>query len=230
MNDATSNQPYRMESRYDLHDEFSNSRLFCEARMERRAIDEMLGLAAGITSDGDVNQKEAEFLHDWIANNAKHLDDPVVNLLYRRLNDMLADGILDEEESSDLLSLLLTLNSHPTPAVANDKPQPVVKLSSTLPLNDPVPDIEFEGKTFVLTGVMAYGPRAACKEVITDRGGIIGGTISKNIDYLVVGTIANEQWKHSSYGTKMVKAMECREKYGRLAIISEESWQKAAFE
>lgn len=79
----------------DLHDEFGESRIFHEKRIDRRSVDALAGLAAGITADGHINQQEAEFLQDWIATNLVHLDDPVTNLLYRRLSDMLSDGVLD---------------------------------------------------------------------------------------------------------------------------------------
>ena len=36
--------------------------LYSRARLDDRAINELLGLAKGIAADGVVNQKEAEFL------------------------------------------------------------------------------------------------------------------------------------------------------------------------
>lgn len=81
----------------------------------------------------------------------------------------------------------------------------------------------------MLTGTMAYGPRKHCESLITERGGVIGGSVSKKIHYLIVGSIANDQWLHSSYGTKIKKAVELRESGVPIAIISEEHWQKALF-
>ncbi|HGJ8975724.1 TPA: NAD-dependent DNA ligase, partial [Pseudomonas aeruginosa] len=90
----------------DWHAEFGESRIFHEKRIDRRSVDALAGLAAGITADGHINQQEAEFLQDWIATNLVHLDDPVTNLLYRRLSDMLSDGVLDADESAELLEIL----------------------------------------------------------------------------------------------------------------------------
>ncbi|MNF12093.1 hypothetical protein D3C80_2134780 [compost metagenome] len=53
--------------------------------------------------------------------------------------------------------------------------------------------------------------------------------MSKKIHYLVVGAIGNEQWLHSTYGTKIKKAVELREAGAPLAIVSEEHWQQAVF-
>src|SRR5690606_39920010 len=64
---------------------------------------------------------------------------------------------------------------------------------------------------------------------IFERNGQIGASISKKIHYLVVGSIGNDQWLHSTYGTKIKKAVELREAGAPLSIVSEEHWQKAVF-
>ncbi|RMS79185.1 NAD-dependent DNA ligase [Pseudomonas syringae pv. cerasicola] len=90
----------------DLHQEFQSSRFFNEARIDRRSVDALIGISAGLCADGSINQAEAVFLKEWIEGNLTHLDDPVVNLLYRRLENMLSDGVLDADESVELFSLL----------------------------------------------------------------------------------------------------------------------------
>ncbi|MCY1314171.1 hypothetical protein D9M70_647830 [compost metagenome] len=87
--------------------------------------------------------------------------------------------------------------------------------------------MEWNGRLFVFTGVMAYGPRKDCEALVIDRGGQIGAGVSKKIHYLVIGTVGNDQWLHSTYGTKIKKAVELRESGARISIISEEHWQKA---
>ncbi len=211
----------------DLHQEFRNSRFFHEARIDRRSADALVGLAAGISADGRVNQQEAEFLENWIATHLVHLDDPVVNLLYRRLADMLADGILDAQESAELLAMLRSFTG-----LNVGKPRPsdnAFTAPNDLPLCKPAPELQWDGRLFVFTGIMAYGPRKACEALVLERNGQIGAGISKKLDYLVVGTIGNDQWLHSTYGTKIKKAVELREAGTPLAIVGEEHWQKAVF-
>ncbi len=211
----------------DLHREFQNSRFFHEARINRRSVDALIGLASGIVADGQINQKEAEFLENWIATNLIHLNDPVVNLLYRRLADMLVDGILDSDESTELLNMLRSFVG-----LSAEKPQAsdnIFTSASDLPLCKPAPNIIWSGRLFVFTGVMAYGPRKNCETVVIERGGLIGNGISKKIHYLVIGGISNDQWLHSTYGTKIKKAVELRNAGASISIISEEHWQRAAF-
>ncbi|HCN45909.1 MAG TPA: NAD-dependent DNA ligase [Pseudomonas sp.] len=211
----------------DLHNEFQNSRFYHEARIDRRSADLLIGLTAGITADGQVTQQEAEFLENWISTNLAHLEDPVINLLYRRLSDMLADGVLDAEESAELLSTLRSfagLSASKPRATDNPFTPPV-----DLPLCSPVPELEWNGRLFVFTGVMAYGPRKDCEALVLDRGGQIGPGVSKKIHYLVIGTVGNDQWLHSTYGTKIKKAVELREAGAQISIISEDHWQKSVF-
>lgn len=211
----------------DLYSEFQNSRMYHEARIDRRSADALIGLAAGITADGHINQLEAEFLRDWIATNLVHLEDPVVNLLYRRLSDMLADGVLDADESAELLSTLRSFSglSAAKPFSSDNLFTP----PTDLPLCKPAPELEWNGKLYVFTGVMAYGPRKDCEAVVIHHGGQIGSGVSKKIHYLVVGTIGNDQWLHSSYGTKIQKAVELRDSGASISIVSEQHWQKSVF-
>lgn len=211
----------------DLHQEFKNSRFFHEARIDRRSVDVLSGLAAGVAADGKINQQEAEFLQGWIAGNLVHLEDPVVNLLYRRLSGMLSDGVLADDESVELLGML-----HCFTGLTASKPTANADLfvrPNSLPLCQPAPEIQWNGKVFIFTGVMAYGPRKACEALVLERCGLIGSSVSKKISYLVIGSISNDQWLHSSYGTKIKKAVELREAGVSLAIVSEDHWQKAMF-
>lgn len=209
----------------DLHGEFRNSRMFHEARIDRRSVDALIGLATGITADGHINQQEAEFLQNWIAANLVHLEDPVINLLYRRLSDMLADGVLDADESAELLATLRSFSglSAARPLATDNTFTPAFDL----PLCRPAPKLEWDGRLYIFTGVMAYGPRKNCEALVLDRGGQIGAGISRKIHYLVVGAVGNEQWLHSTYGTKIKKAVELRETGASISIVSEEHWQKA---
>lgn len=206
----------------DLHNEFEKSRFFNADRVDRRSADVLAGLAAGIAADGIVTIDEAKFLRQWIETQLVHLDDPVINLLYQRIGLMLQDGVLDVEESSELLDTLRCfagLGLAVPSAKAYSAPNP-------LPLNRPVPNIVCDGRSFVFTGTMAFGPRRECERLVRERGANIAPGVSRKVDYLVVGSIGNDQWRHSSYGAKILRAVELREEGLPIAIIAEDHWQK----
>lgn len=211
----------------DLHHEFEDSQFFHRSRIDRRAADALVGLAAGITADGIVNITEAVFLKQWLEDNLAHLNDPVINLLYSRLACMLQDNALDMDESQELLNILRSFSG-----VGIERPKDGGTAAVTptdLPFNSPVPDLIWDGRMLVFTGVMAFGPRKDCQALVEERGGLIGGSISKKVHYLVVGSVGNEQWRHSTYGTKIMKAVELREAGASIAIVGEGHWQKMLF-
>ena len=209
----------------DLHNEFEKSKFFHRDRIDRRAADALVGLAAGITADDMVSVTEAVFLKQWLENNLAHLNDPVINLLYSRLACMLQDDALDKEESLELLNILRGFSG-----MGMERPKVDGSVTPTdLPFNSPSPDLVWDGRMFVFTGVMAFGPRKDCQTLVEERGGLIGGGVSKKVHYLVVGSVGNEQWRHSTYGTKIMKAVELREAGASIAIVGEDHWQRMLF-
>lgn len=207
----------------DLHEEFQESRLFHAARIDRRAADMLIGLAAGIVADGVVTQQEATFLRDWMNTHMAELNDPVINTLYRRIHAMLQDQVLDADEATDLLDILRSFAG-----LTSAQPAPrAYAAPTTLPLDNPAPELIPVGRTFVFTGVMAFGPRKDCESVVAERGGLTAPSITKKTHFLIVGSIGNEQWLQSTYGRKIMRAVELRDSGCPIAIISEDHWQRS---
>ena len=206
----------------DLHQEFQESRFFHAARIDRRAADMLVGLASGIVADGVVDLQEAAFLRDWMNTHMGELNDPVINTLYRRISNMLQDNALDAEEAADLLDMLRQFAGLAGAEAPRNYAAP-----TSLPLDTPPPALQTEGRIFVFTGIMAFGPRKDCEALVIEHGGLAGSSVTKKINYLVVGSIGNEQWLHSTYGRKIIRAAELRDAGCPLAIVSEDHWQRA---
>lgn len=199
------------------------NRLYGKKRMNDRAIDELIGLSRGIVADAIVNRQEADFLSSWMEANVSYCEeDMIVNQLYRRIHEMLVDGILDDAERLELLGILREFTGESTVA----RP---VNMASALPLCHPAPIVEFPTMAFCLTGKFAYGPRRICEEIVLDRGGKIHPGVTMDLDFLVVGTFSSTDWAHTSYGRKIEKAVEYRERNGRPSIIPEDLWARTAF-
>ncbi len=193
---------------------------FNKKDIQDRQIDTLIGLSKGITANGEVDQAEAEFLQSWLVQNCQS-DNPIVLNLLNKVSEMLEDGILDAEESSELFSIL-----H---AISGDKAElGEVAKTSTLPVCNPAPSIEFVGKNFLFTGTCAFGTRKQCQEAIESLGGINSKGVTKKLDYLVLGTYVTDSWAHESFGRKIEKAMEYRDSGLSLVIITEEHWANEA--
>jgi NAD-dependent DNA ligase len=187
-------------------------------RIQSRQIDELIGLARGVAADGKLNLAEAEFLQKWLAANADISDQPVVRVLYKRINEVLADGHLDDAEARDLLSTLNEFSNR-------DFELGEVLKATTLPLCDPAPDLTFEGQRYCFTGTFNFGARRACEDTITQRGGW-AGSLTKETNVLVIGVYATDSWKHSSFGNKIIRACEMRDAGDPISIVSEGHWTR----
>jgi hypothetical protein len=55
--------------------------------------------------------------------------------------------------------------------------------------------------------------------------GAQAGSLTKKTNVLVVGIYATDSWKHSSFGTKIMKACEWREAGHPINIVGEAHWK-----
>jgi NAD-dependent DNA ligase len=187
-----------------------------EQRLIARDIDQLLAVCEFSLQDGCIDEYEAASILDWLRAHRLSLDTWPANVLYDRLTQMLSDGVLDEDEQTELLSLVASIVR---PATENIGAAP-----ATLPLNDPIPVVIVPERSFCFTGVFDFGSRAECMKAITDRGGDPAKAITKKLNYLVIGNIGSGAWKHTSFGAKIIKAVEYRNEGAHLAIISEKHW------
>lgn len=195
----------------------------CQSRIEDRSISELIGIAKGLVADNIINEWEADFLVTWIKNNA-HITCWPFDILQKRIASMLSDGIIDDNERDELLSLLKSFVGEKT---ISDH---ISSFATTLPLTKPIPEIIISDKTFCFTGKFAYGQRKDCEKIIVERGGIISDNVTKHLDYLVIGLMGNEDWAHSTFGRKIQKAIDYNTTKGtQIAIIGEDSWTEALF-
>lgn len=176
---------------------------------------ELLGMGRGLIADGKVDQDEAEALLAFLEAQADVPQEPLALDLREQVRGMLADGVLDEAESARLYETLSKL-------VGGEQALGECLRATTLPLDDPMPEVAFEGRKFCLTGNFS-GDRKDCVARIEARGGMIQTAVSGKTDYLVIGEYASPAWKQSSYGGKIEKAVELKAAGKGVRIISEET-------
>lgn len=187
-----------------------------------RAVDELIGLCRGVLADGVLNVQEAAFLQDWLERHREFADSFPFSVLYPRLCDALADGVMDSQEEHDLLEALhSTIGGEACDAGGANS------LSSELPFDRPCPPIIFAGCAFALTGTFEFGKRRDVKLEIESRGGVVSDGVNATTRYVVVGEVGSRDWIHSSFGRKIQQAVEMREKHGSVAIVSERHWRES---
>ena len=198
----------------DNHLDETNCVKYRKPEIVDRQIDTLIGLAKGLAADGVVNTQEAQVLEAWLAQSHHVADNPLTANLLTKVKAMLEDGVMDDEESRELVELLNKLSG------GHGEMGEIAK-ATTLPLDDPAPNVVFDGRLFVCTGTFAYGPRREVHALLTDRGATVGMRITMQTDYLIIGDYATDSWKHEAWGRKIERAVSIREKRKRLAIVSE---------
>lgn len=189
-------------------------------RRTERATNELVGLCRGLLADGHVCQMEAEFLKGWIERNVFFVSEYPFNRIYGLLASILEDGKIDPDESADLQDTLCRFVG----GEAFDILGETASLSTTLPLCQPAPAIQFESAVFVVTGTFSFGKRRQVAQEIEARNGVLASAPSRKTSYLVIGELGSRDWLSSNAGTKIQKAVELREEGHRLAIVSEKHW------
>lgn len=212
-----------MREPLDLHGQPINRRLNA-ARLSDRMIDELIGMARIVLCDGMVLEEEARFLADWLARNRAVADAWPARILYERIREMLADGVLDADEQAELLDTLHQLTG--MGAVPDD----AASSSTDLPLDRPEPSIIFDSQYFCFTGKFVHGTRAECQAAVACLGAEVQTGPTRDTNYLVVGAVGSREWIHSSYGRKIEKAVALRDQGLPLAIVSEPHWVRSLAE
>jgi len=198
------------------HISFKEDVRFNSRRVNERNIDELIGMSRMIIADGKVDQAEAESLHKILIYMSSRYENSIVQNLLNRVTDMLQDNYLDEEESSELLETL-------TKFTGDDFDAGELAKSTSLPLDEPEPKVVIKDSNFCFTGTFMFGARKDCKKAIENAGGF-ETSLKAVTDYLVIGNYATDSWVHSSYGRKIEKAVDMKEKGHHIKIISESHW------
>lgn len=190
-------------------------------RKVEQGLAEMIGLVRGVIADGRVSSDEAQRLSEWARENPEIATRYPANLLSRRLERIFMDGKVDRRERSRLAAMLSQLADNPT-GFGGGYP-----LATDLPLAAPPPEVVFEGSTFVFGGEMAYGPTHACEREVIELGGMCEHAVNRRTDYVVVGTLAANDWCQAAFGHLIDEVVQYRSRGVPIAVITEEHWAAA---
>lgn len=189
--------------------------------MDTKATQTLLGICSGLMADAQLNNQEISYLRTWLTENESITKAWPGNVIANRIDEIMADGIVTDEERADLIKLLSEISGnyfHQTGSATIEAP--------ALPLDDD-PSIYFKNMTYCFTGEFMYGTRTNCERAILRLGSMALDNVTKKLNYLVIGSRINPMWVNTTYGRKIEKAVEYRDSGTELAIISEQQWIQA---
>lgn len=187
-----------------------------------QAVQVLHGMLQGIIADGIVTTEEMRQLQQWMDEH-EHLSDCWPFTETRSLvADVMADGHIDEEEHERLLHHFQLFGNRPGQ-------RSVATQSTVTGICALDPQIEFDQRTFCFTG-RASETRSRLEAAAIERGAICRRSISRKLDYLVVGAEGSECWAYACYGRKIEQVMEQRQRGAKTIICHEHDYLNAVAE
>lgn len=182
-------------------------------------------MMAGIAADGVISAEELLGLSRWLEEH-EHLRrcwpyDEVDSLV----TGVLSDGSIDEREQLMLVSFFsefVSVTDRRTMA------RPLVQVAATLQgLCAVCPAIEFSGCLFCFTGASLKYTRSQFSALVQRLGGRVSNSVTRDLDYLVIGADGNPCWSYSCYGRKVEQSIALRKKGSRLLLVHENDFHDA---
>jgi len=192
-----------------------------ESRLLTRSCEALLGVCQGLLADQVLNESELHFLALWLQDHPDIADVWPGSVIADRIREILADGIVTAEELQQMKEVLTSLLGGTWAQTGA-----ATGLSTELPIQDDTPVILVD-RRFCFTGKFAFGTRSTCESFVIARGGIINKDITKDLDFLVIGTFISPDWLNTSFGRKIEKAVGYQQEGCKIRIVSEKRWSKA---
>ena len=215
------------------NDEARNILWLCEKLSEKAALDKatndmqhLHGVLAGILADGIVTEDELRGLSDWLDEH-DHLKTmwPYDEISAIAISAMTDRKISDEEQK--------LLQAHFSELV-RDKKDDVTITNPSLLENESLPgicavcpEISFANACFCFTGASARFKRNELRAVVERLGGRFTNTISKSVDYLIIGADGNPCWAYACYGRKVEEAVKLRKQMCKILLVHENDFHDA---
>lgn len=179
----------------------SHAPIFSEAT---KALQTLQGFLLGIIADNHLADSEIFALNDWLLSHQDLAGNYPFDRVYELMDDVLCDGVITSEERERLLKLF------------KDFTNPIESSSCNS-------EISILGKHFCLSGEFDMG-KADLTKKIEERGGTCHNSVTKKVDFLIVGGHGSANWSCGNYGSKVKKALEYQDKGIPVQIVTEETF------
>lgn len=198
--------------KYDLSESSSaRDEFFAHKRVSltTQTLKELASILKAISCDGMLAKEEIDYLTKWLKENDSLRGNFPYDRIANKLEEVLEDGIITNDESKELLQLFQK---------AEDP------LSCTTTGNSA---IDVRDKNICLSGEFTFGSKEDVAGFLEEKGAQIQKSITKKTNILIVGGMGSSAWCAGNYGTKVKKALELQEKGIEIQILSEKDFFKS---
>lgn len=189
--------------------------------VSRDAMQILHGIMQGLVADSLLSEQELRYLQDWMEENCELKSLWPYDELEALLTSVLEDGVLDKHEHEMLMSFLGQFCELPAGALS---PEFNLSINGVCAV---CPEVAFTDKQFCFTGESSRMTRQQIEQVIIGRGGVVKKSVTKELDYLVIGDNGNPCWAFACYGRKVEQAMKLRKSGSRLLLVHENDFWDA---
>jgi NAD-dependent DNA ligase len=211
-------------------DERQNILWLCERLRSVNFFDEVTadmqrlhGLMGGIAADGEITETELRGLADWLYEH-EHLK---TCWPYEEVESVITTVLRDKTILASSHELLLNFFSEFTAVSESRAGEPSHSALSTPAVCSVCPEVTFEGKVFGFTGSSTKYSREEFREIVEGLGGIVANSVSKKLDYLIIGADGNPCWAYACYGRKVEMAVALRKAGARILLVHENDFHDA---
>jgi NAD-dependent DNA ligase len=187
----------------------------------------------GIIADNVITEAELKGLSEWLMNH-DHLKtcwpyDEIDSIV----TAVMSDQKIDRNEHKTLMELFsefIKLYDDKTitnPPLLEGKTVTELGAFSLTGLCAVSPNINFKDSVFCFTGSFSQYKREDLKDLVIKYGGKFSNSVTKIVDYLVIGSEGNPCWAYACYGRKVEEAVNLRKKGHRLLLVHENDFQDA---
>ncbi|MGE4391395.1 MAG: BRCT domain-containing protein [Aeromonas sp.] len=182
----------------------------------------LLGFLQGISADNHLLDKEIALLAHIVATDSASVIWPG-NLLNKRLQRIIEEGSISDEERGELLGLIkqITGENFTETGLA-------VGMATKVFADGDVMSIF--GKRVCFTGKFFSDTRFNLEQQAKALGAEPVKSMSKMVNVLIIGGLASRDWMFTSHGRKIEAAIKARNEGCNIQIINEEDWVRIASE
>lgn len=185
---------------------------------EEALINQLLGFLQGITSDDHLSDKEILALKSLIESNPYGIESFPANKIHQRLEMILEDGVIDEDERSELLDMLKSICGQTFTDTG------CAECGATDFFGEPVELSSIANKSICFTGKFISGSRKVMEALAKANSAEVRGGVARDLDYLIIGSMASRDWMYTSHGRKIETVLNNQQLGSKTKIINETTW------